>query len=119
MSDYNLPGRLEGVGSPSRMVDFLSDPSQWHVFADRRSVDFPLALDPDDSEKDQFFVLGDNSPSSLDSRLWAPAGEHFVERRLLIGKALFIYWPHSWGKVPGTSIPLPMFPNFSDMGMIR
>jgi signal peptidase I len=37
---------------------------------------------------DQFFVLGDNSASSQDSRYWG-----FVPRRNLLGKAMVIYWP--------------------------
>lgn len=36
----------------------------------------------------QFFVLGDNSASSHDSRFWG-----FVPRRLVIGQALCIFWP--------------------------
>ena len=35
-----------------------------------------------------FYVLGDNSSSSHDSRFWG-----FVPRRFLIGKALCIFWP--------------------------
>ncbi|MBI3324400.1 MAG: signal peptidase I [Candidatus Omnitrophica bacterium] len=35
-----------------------------------------------------FFVLGDNSPSSHDSRFWG-----FVPRKLMIGRALCIFWP--------------------------
>ena len=36
-----------------------------------KSVEFPLAAKiPGRPEKDQFFVLGDNSPQSKDSRLW-------------------------------------------------
>ena len=50
--------------------------------------------DPARPEKDRFFVLGDNSAQSSDGRLWV--GEWWVERELLIGKALFIYWPHGW-----------------------
>lgn len=67
---------------------------------------------------DQFFVLGDNSPRSLDGRLWSP-DETFVKRELLIGKALLVYWPHALDAIPGTEIPFPFFPNFPRMRMIR
>jgi len=69
-------------------------------------------------EEDQFFMLGDNSPCSKDSRLW-DEGPHYVHRDLMIGKAVFIYWPHSWDRIPGTNIPFPYFPNFGDMGLVR
>jgi signal peptidase I len=36
----------------------------------------------------QYFVLGDNSASSQDSRYWG-----FVPQENLLGKAVFIYWP--------------------------
>jgi signal peptidase I len=95
------------------------DPSSWHLFANRRHVEFPLG-------KDQFFVMGDNSAESSDARLWG--GDHdrdgqvsgqYLERRLLIGKALSVYWPHSWNRIPGTPIPFPLFPNFEDMRLVR
>jgi hypothetical protein len=69
---------------------------------------------------DQFFALGDNSPLSQDGRLWS--NEHFIDRRLLVGKALFIYWPHSFDKIrisDDHSIPFPFFPNFGRMGFVR
>ena len=39
---------------------------------------------------DQFFVLGDNSPASKDSRLWRvrSSDPHWVDRELLIGKSI-------------------------------
>ena len=47
---------------------------------------------------DEFFVMGDNSPRSQDSRLWPnkrhAANRHAVPRQALLGKAFFIYWPH-------------------------
>ena len=47
--------------------------------------------------------------------------EYYVKRELLIGKALYIYWPHSRGKVTvfGQDIPFPFFPHFSRMGYVR
>ena len=38
--------------------------------------------------KDSYFVLGDNSASSKDSRYWG-----FVPKENLLGEALVIYWP--------------------------
>jgi signal peptidase I len=52
--------------------------------------------------RDEFFVLGDNSPNSEDGRWWSRAGignngqsyrEGVVPRDYLVGKALFVYWP--------------------------
>lgn len=81
--------------------------------------------------EDEYFMLGDNSPGSQDSRLWGGMSDDFfaeydlpsreqwvVERDLLIGKALFVYWPHPWEtpisfRIPGTSIEFPFYPNFS------
>ncbi len=38
--------------------------------------------------KDNFYMLGDNSNSSRDSRYWG-----FVPKKYIIGKAIFRYWP--------------------------
>ncbi len=44
--------------------------------------------------EDSYFMLGDNSRNSLDSRYWGT-----VPRKNIVGKALFIFWPLSrrWG----------------------
>ncbi len=87
---------------------------------DAESGDFSFRLDDD-----QFLMLGDNSASSKDSRLWL-AG-HAVDRRLLIGRALVVFWPHAipaewnvtvvrWG---GWELRLPCWPNFERMRFVR
>jgi signal peptidase I len=38
--------------------------------------------------EDKYFVLGDNSFASLDSRFWG-----FVDQKDVVGNALFIWWP--------------------------
>ena len=113
VSDFDSPDMVFGRQTPHSLAAFFSDPSRWGVFdSDRmRSVEFPL-------EEDQFLMFGDNSAMSRDSRLWNP-NEYFVERDLLIGKALYIYWPHSWDKLPGTDIPFPFFPNAKEMSFVR
>ena len=75
-------------------------------------------------EADQFFVLGDNSAASKDSRLWLEC--HHVDRDLLIGKAMAVFWPHavpaSWAvpvKFRGTELQLPSWPNFGRMRFVR
>ena len=77
-----------------------------------------------DLEADQFFVLGDNSAASKDSRLWLEG--HHVDRNLLIGKAMAIFWPHavpaSWSvpmKIGGVELRLPSWPNFGRMRFVR
>ncbi len=97
--DYRPGTRLDEVHELFRM------PEQWEaspIWGSRR-VDLAFEL-----KEDQFLPMGDNSPESMDARCW-PA-EPFVHRDLLIGKALFIYWPHPWHG---------FLPHLSRMGMIR
>lgn len=62
-----------------------------------------VAGNPFTLKKDQFFVLGDNSPNSHDGRWWPaptvanrgwePPEAGVVPRYYMVGKALFVYWP--------------------------
>jgi signal peptidase I len=69
-------------------------------------------------------MLGDNSPASKDGRLWGPVD--YVERRLLIGKAVYIYWPHAIPasfsfpvNIFGSKKYIPFWPSFSKMERVR
>jgi signal peptidase I len=93
--------------SEVQIQELFRSPQRWpltDLFASRRVVEFSM-------DSDHFFPLGDNSPQSQDGRRWE--GEPYFERDLLIGKALFIYWPHAWRR------PIPFLPNFSRMSFIR
>ena len=82
-------------------IKFLSTPQAWSVFNPKHMSKVRFSLGKfENSQRDQFFALGDNSQQSKDSRLWSPrpvwldpTAEFYVERELLIGKAVAIYWP--------------------------
>jgi signal peptidase I len=64
--------------------------ARWH----KRLVE-TMRFDPDrqyDIGPDQYLMLGDNSPSSQDSREWNH-DSRVVDRRLILGRALVLYWP--------------------------
>jgi len=74
----------------------LSMPEYWSNFGKTRRTVFKL-------EKDQFLMCGDNSPQSKDGRLWTSDGiPHYVDRRYLIGEAMFVFWPHGL-RIPSTN----------------
>lgn len=90
--------------------DIWSDPRYIRLYQDYASTasipwdkGFPLG-------EDQFFPMGDNSPSSSDARVWEV--DHYVDRKMLIGKALMVYWPHTWNSPK-------YWPNFGRMRVIR
>lgn len=84
----------------------------------------PIRLGPED-----YYVLGDNSPQSKDSRLWWEVGPHLrpqleageyqlgtVPRNQLVGKAVFVYWPAAlriFSTGPG------IIPNVGQMRFVR
>jgi signal peptidase I len=126
--DMNKLWRLTGQQFTFKAIqDVFAMPDRWAesvIWQIRRQVSFEL-------QEDQFFPMGDNSPESLDARCWAgsknriplPRGvnrdawqwsdKSYVPRDLLVGKALVVFWPHSWNS------PLPFTPNFSRMKLIR
>ena len=124
--DRNKVGRLPSSNFRYAIQDMLCDPQAWESFnwASRRNLSFEL-------NDDQYFPMGDNSPGSLDARMWAgtkPSADappsliadaqqwrddHFVTRNLLVGRAVAIFWPHSWNR------PVPYTPNWRRMGLIR
>jgi signal peptidase I len=86
-----------------------------------RATKVPLVLG-----KDEFFVLGDNSPNSEDCRWWSEQGRAnkglppyragIVPRDYLVGKALFVYWPS--GFKPFDGFPFGIIPNIGKMRFI-
>ena len=61
----------------------------WNVALENDLSDDGFVVPPD-----SYFMMGDNSRNSLDSRYWGT-----VARKNIVGKALFIFWPVSrrWG----------------------
>jgi len=75
--------------------------------------------------KDEFFVFGDNSPVSFDSRWWHKYGfgnnkkvyrAGIVPRDYLLGKAIFVYWPS--GFRPFENFDTAFIPNIGQMRFI-
>jgi hypothetical protein len=115
--DFDSRASVVPILRTDELNEFLSSPALWNTggrhnaFDDRQAATFEL-------QSDQFFVLGDNSPASADARLWN--GEHYVDRSLLVGKALLIYWPHPLDlPIPMTNLSLPVIPNVPNMEFIR
>ena len=78
-------------------------------------------------KEDEFFVLGDNSPKSHDSRFWDLPGKRnggaepyttgVVPRDYLIGRAFFVYWPGGFHLTDW--MPYAVIPNFANMRFIH
>lgn len=90
-----------------------------------RAVGAPFRIPPSrHNPKPAYFMLGDNSSDSQDSRLWW--GKHHgldenyvrgtVPRSHMIGQAFFVYWPAA-GPIVGRQLPL--IPRVGKMRLIR
>jgi len=93
-------------------------------------VGVPVSLANDEPGKDdQFFVMGDNTPESQDARYWRSVdpwiqqrhlGGEFkigaVPRSLLVGRAVFVYYPSPHAPFQGGDA---IIPNFGRMRFIH
>lgn len=104
---------------PDVILKTFNDPKSWDsrdamtIFTTKKGQTEPMFRLKQGAtrEKDQFLPMGDNSPHSSDARIWD--GESYFERDMLIGRAVFVYFPRWVNK------PIPFFPNFKDMRFIR
>ena len=138
-------GLFRDVYYTSQHLDRLQNNRPEYDYARKMGLDFrsggwgtmdqpiTLACFKDNPDLDEFYVLGDNSPQSLDSRAWTAASSTLrltdektgarlyklgtVPRYNMIGKAMFVYWPAGFRppKLPG----LPIMPNVGRMRLIR
>ena len=111
--DQNNIADETNFGNYQRAWKWFDNPDRWEsesaqAYFKSRFRKNPYVFELAD---DQFLPMGDNSPSSLDGRVWD--GPKNVSRDMLIGRALFIYWPHALNS------PVPYVPNFQKMKFIR
>jgi signal peptidase I len=123
--DYGMVWEDHYPRSPTELFDFLSDPSRFPSLANVSSHDYEVG-------PERFFMLGDNSPRSKDSRGWGSDDTTWgvtdrktweVPRQLLTGKAFYVYWPHGYPIGPDIRINhdtrLIFRPYFERMKWIR
>ncbi len=103
-------------GATARLHDVTLDKDIYSRVDDSRRAGHPhhLVL----LQQDQFFVLGDNAAASADGRMWntvhpevekVDATRGIVPRRLMLGKAFFVYWPEAHRLFGDSPIPIPDF----------
>jgi signal peptidase I len=98
-SRYDQPVNIRDTKTPYRSA--IGDSPENYSFDGNE-----YQLGPDD-----YFPMGDNTQASSDARLWASHGQ---PGRLMIGRAVMVFWPHYWyyGRIP-------FIPNFQRFGLIR
>ena len=77
-------------GSRSGDDDDLKSLPIYNLFKGQKTIIVP---------PDSYFMMGDNRDNSLDSRYWG-----FVQRDLIIGRALFVYWSYDESQ-PSSGFP--------------
>ena len=95
-SDYEDVWEADRPVGPTEVFNFLADPERFPNLSKIRPREFRIG-------PDSFFMMGDNSPRSKDSRAWTTEDAMWdesgrqpweVPRELLTGKAFYVYWPH-------------------------
>jgi signal peptidase I len=137
--DASFPEVHEYEGDPNVLETKVDSPAEWFREYERglasrqtgpgtryENVPFQFKMG-----QDEFFMMGDNSPRSKDSRLWSNARHavhrYAVPRLALVGKAFFVYWPHGIPFLNGgrgypdgpdsiwdNSLTAPLFYNYDD-----
>lgn len=76
-------------------------------------------------KNDEFFILGDNTANSADSRSWTTPGvgnngiafrEGIIPRQYLMGKAFYVYWPNGFRPFRGSRFSI--IPNIGRQRLI-
>lgn len=84
-----LPGEIVEIKNGTVYIN--GKPLEGHIFSQRYYYNrgkFSAEEERISVPRDSFFVLGDNSASSQDSRYWG-----FVPYKNILGQAILIYWP--------------------------
>ncbi len=118
---YNIEPEVRIFGAGKLQIANLG------LYRDIHYIDMPnraTKRDPFVLNEDEFFVCGDNSPASLDSRYWSGPGignngfqyrMGTVPRDYLVGKAFFVYWANAYSPVHNMA---PLVPNVHQLQVI-
>ncbi len=120
-ADSRNPVEIFGKGQMQlRHIRMFRDIHYISSYTKRAGADGPFEL-----EEDEFFVCGDNSPDSFDSRMWQNKGKGnnsvtynkgVVPSDYLVGKAVFVYWANA--SRPFETM-LPIIPDLSQIRFIQ
>lgn len=136
-----LPPRIYGAGGGFELSHLVVHRDSYYYHPTSRALSLRWApasgwgsgTSPILLREHEYFMLGDNTAASQDSRLWDKYGSHLKERGeafqlgtvpedQLIGKAFFVYWPAGhrldWLPVPGLN-KVGVIPDVGHMRWIR